>query len=357
MLSLKLNIPKYHSKDLQIMVATMLPMSILMNSFLYGKLYWTNPEILIVTTLISFSILALAFLSYGAIAISLRERFPADAQLNKRLMIAIAVFVIMSAVIISLLLRSYEYFHLYDYRFSESDFLKVFGAFVTMNVFLTFLNEGVSMFEKYQSTSRETELLKKEYTQSQLLGLKSQMNPHFLFNSLNTLSSLIHEDPEHAEEFLDEMSKVYRYLLKTNDEQLVSLHTELQFIKSYYYLLQSRMGDALSLNIEVQESKKELLLPPLTLQLLLENIVNNNCISKSEPLSITIAEDGDWLEIKNNVQPKVSGGCVEIDIAGIENISNKFLLLCQKKVELVQTATRNMIRIPLIQNEPELNLC
>jgi len=93
--------------------------------------------------------------------------------------------------------------------------------------------------------------------QSQLLGLKSQINPHFLFNSLNSLSSLINEDEQEAEVFLDEMSKVYRYLLRSNDEELVTLQTELDFIRSYFYLLKTRLGRALELRINVPEEALE----------------------------------------------------------------------------------------------------
>lgn len=350
MAAFSIRIPKYHSKDLQIMVATMLPMSFLMNAFLYGKQFWSDPWIIINSTLIGFSVLGLAFIGYGAVAVSLRKRFPYDHELNKRLMIAISIFVVMSAVIISLLLRGYDFIKLYDYHFSESDFLKVFGAFVTMNVFLTFLNEGISMFEKYKNTTQETERLKNIYTQSQLLSLKSQVNPHFLFNSLNNLSSLIHEDPDKAELFLDEMSKVYRYLLKTNDDQLVSLDTEIHFLKSYYYLLQSRMGSAIHFNFKSIEEKTDLSLPPLTLQLLLENIINNNCISKAEPLQIVFAIEDNYLVIKNNIQPKVKN-CVELDMEGINHLSDKFMLLCQNRIEVTQSSNCNLIRIPLINEK------
>src|SRR5205085_5679631 len=137
---------------------------------------------------------------------------------------------LMSAVYVSLILRGYDYFNFFGYEYAEPDFIKCYTSIIVVNIFLTFLNEGVYRFEKYRATVTETEQLKKEYMQSQLLGLKSQMNPHFLFNSLNTLSSLIHEDAETAENFLDHMSKVYRYLLRNNDEQLVKLGTELNFI-------------------------------------------------------------------------------------------------------------------------------
>src|SRR4029079_9617844 len=201
-------------------------------------------------------ILGFAFFIYGLVAISLRNRFPEDNQLLKRLTICISIFFLMSAVFISLILRGYDYFEFQGYEYEESDFTKSYVAFMVINVFLTFLNEGVSRFEKYRATVTETEQLKKEYMQSQLLGLKSQMNPHFLFNSLNSLSSLIHEDADTAEEFLNHMSKVYRYLLRNNEEKLVTIETELHFIQSYYFLLRSRHEEGLQLDIDVSSDNQ-----------------------------------------------------------------------------------------------------
>ena len=114
-----------------------------------------------------------------------------------------------------------------------------------MNIFFTLVMEGISRYNNWRENLKETEQLKKTFTQSQLLGLKSQVNPHFLFNSLNTLSSLIAEDEGQAETFLNEMSKVYRYMLRGDDEQLVPLQTELKFIASYTHLLDKRFVQSL----------------------------------------------------------------------------------------------------------------
>jgi two-component system LytT family sensor kinase len=342
------HIPKYTSKDIPILVASMLPMSVLLNYFLYGNRYFNSMPVFFWATLVTFIILGIGFLFFGFVAIYLRSRFPRDEQVFRRLTIAITLFFLMSLVYISLLLRGYDYFGFLGYEFREADFTKSYISFMVMNVFLTFLNEGVYRFEKYRATITETEQLKKEYMQSQLLGLKSQVNPHFLFNSLNTLSSLIHEDAETAEDFLNHMSKVYRYLLRNNEEQLVTLDTELNFVCSYYYLLKSRHAEGLQLSLNVPAEIRNQLIPPLTLQMIFENSLNQNVISKSRPLVIEIDFDSesDHLVMKNNIQPKINN--LDDYNEGLENISKKYRLLCQQEIIIAEKEGTRVIQLPLI---------
>jgi sensor histidine kinase YesM len=328
----------------------MLPLSVIFGAFLFGNGYFADWKTCIVVTLVMFAITGSAFLIYGFVAILLRNRFPREDQLAKRLIISVVIFVLLSAVLLSVVLRGFEMIGFLGYHFSEADFTKSFLVLVVMNVFLTFLEEGVSRFEQYKATVKETEELKKEYMQSQLLSLKSQVNPHFLFNGLNTLSSLINENPEKAERFLDELSKVYRYLLKNSEEQLVPLKTELTFISSYYHLLKARYGDGIELVIEVPEEEQELLIPPLTLQIIFENTLSQNSISKNQPLQIYISfNHPNWLEIRNNNQARLTNsGPME---KGLENISNKYVLLGQPQMHISNSDKERAIRLPLIPNK------
>jgi two-component system LytT family sensor kinase len=340
-----LSIPKYTSKDLTIMVGSMLPLAMIINSLLFCNRYFQQAGVFVPATVVTFLLLAIGYPVYSLVAISLRERFPEERLLRMRLTLCISIFMIMSGVYLSLICRGYDMIGFLGYVYDEKNFTIAFLVFVTANFFLTFLNEGVYSFESYKVTVRETEQLKKEYIQSQLLGLKSQMNPHFLFNGLNTLSSLIQEDAEKAEDFLDHMSKVYRYLLR-NEEQLVDLQTEVSFIRSYYFLLQARHGDALQLSINVMPAQLQSQLPPLTLQMLVENIINQNTISRAKPLQIEIRTLNDLLIVWNNVQPKMAAA--EEDGAGMENIANKFRLLCQREIIIEETGTHRLLQLPLL---------
>ncbi len=347
-----IHIPGYTKKDLPILLASMLPVTVLLNYFLFGTNYFNNWLFFIPATLVLFTYLGTAFTTYSLVAISLRNRFPDDRDVFIRLGFSISIFFLMSAVYISILLFAYEYFHLFGYEYNEQHFTSAYATLIVVNIFLTFLNEGVYRFEKYKATITETVKLKKEYIHSQLIGLKSQMNPHFLFNSLNTLSCLIHEDAEKAEDFLDHMSKVFRYMLRQNDEELVTVETELNFIRSYYYLLKARHEDALQLSVNVDEESRQMLIPPLTLQMIGEIILTRNALSRSKPLSISVYSLNGRLEIKNNMQARFSQteDCCDV----IENINNKFCLLCQQSLRIIENGEEHIIQIPLIQNKEHL---
>jgi sensor histidine kinase YesM len=343
-----LNIPKFHTKDYTVLVASMLPISIVVNYFLFGNAYFSSAGQFTVTTLVTFAYFGAAFLTYGFVAISLRNRFPNDSQLVKRLSICLGIFFLMSAVYISLLLLAYDYVHFYRYGYNENDFTQGYITLITVNMFLTFLNEGIYRFEKFRTTITETEQLKKEYMHSQLLGLKSQMNPHFLFNCLNTLSSLIQENTDTAEEFLDHMSKVYRYLLRNNEEKLVTIETEINFIKSYFFLLKTRHEEGLELHVDVTPDRLEQWIPPLTLQMIVENVINQNTISRSRPLQIWVTNADKGIRVVNSVEPRINS--IHSNAGIEENINNKYRLLCGCEILIKETPEQRAIWLPVMIN-------
>lgn len=342
------NIPRYTSKDAPIALSSMLILTLILNYILFEN-YFSDGYSFFWGTLITFSILIPVFFIYGTVAISLRNRFPGDDEAIVRITICICIFFLLSAVIIALILIGYEAAGFLNYTFTETDYSHCYIAAIVMNLFLVFLNEGVAQFERYKVTLMQTEQLKKEYLQSQLLGLKSQMNPHFLFNSLNTLSSLIHEDSERAEDFLDHMSKVYRYLLRNNEEQLVKLTTEVDLIKSYYFLLKKRHCDALNIHLDIPDEYLNAEIPPLTLQMLVENTVSQNSLTKEEPITITITAVDGKIHMQHNVQPKLYG--IREGEEALENIANKFRLLTEKEIEILEYPDRREVLLPLVQKE------
>lgn len=345
-----MRLPQYTHKDWLILAITMPLFVFLVNLVLLGKGYFSGFGVFITATLITALILTFGWQLLTWIAVTLRNRFPKDAELVKRLSIAVILFILITALSLTgifWLLASIPV----TKPFTDDARLKwVLMSGVIINIFVTLLHEGVASFEKWRKTITETESLKTEYMQSRLLGLKSQLNPHFLFNSLNSLSCLIHESPQKAEQFLDEMSKVYRYLLKHSDEQLVSLETELQFTRSYFYLLKERHGEGLDIEINIQHPYLEKQLPPLTLQILLEAAFNMNAIGKEHPLKIELSvTDNGWLQIKNNVQRKITDSLA--DRSGIQNLSKKFRLLCNKYIIVKDTGEYQLITVPLITSK------
>jgi sensor histidine kinase YesM len=347
-MSFKVSIPKYNTKDTPIMIGSMFVLALILNFIIFDE-YFSRATVFIWASIVTFCILIPVFALYGMVAISLRSRFPDDAQTIKRLLICICILFLLSSVIIALILIGYEATGFLGYEFSEDDYTHCYIVTIVMNVFLIFLNEGVAQFDRYKTTLIATEQLKKEFLQSQLLGLKSQMNPHFLFNSLNTLSSLIHEDSEKAEDFLDHMSKVYRYLLRNNEDELVPLKTEIDLIRSYYFLLRKRHGQAFNIDINIPEQYLNTEIPPLTLQMLIENAVNQNTLTKNAPLNIFITVANDQIEIVHNVQPKLYGA--KEGEEAIENIANKFRLLTKKNIIISETNEKRTIQLPLLEQK------
>jgi putative flippase GtrA len=214
------------------------------------------------------------------------------------------------------------------------------------------LYEALYFYARYLRSEKEKEQLQKAKLQSQLDILKTQVNPHFLFNSLNSLTGLISKDCVKAEEFVEEMSGVYRYLLRNNIGDLTTLKEELQFIRSYLHMQQTRFGKGLQYSIEVNDECLSWMLPPLTLQMLVENAIKHNVISVYSPLRIIISNNEEWLLIKNNLQKKyrrVSSGRV-----GLANIISKYKLLNAAGIEVEENEKEFIVSIPLIKHyEPE----
>ncbi|WP_266367870.1 sensor histidine kinase [Tellurirhabdus rosea] len=203
---------------------------------------------------------------------------------------------------------------------------------------------------RWNQHSIDNARLRKIALQSQLEVLKTQVNPHFLFNSLNSLSSLISEDPGRAERFVDELSKVYRYLLQTNEGELTTLATELRFIQSYFYLLQTRHGASLNLTVDIDPGWLDYRLPPLTLQLLVENAVKHNVITQRQPLYITIGTSPEnRLMVRNTRRPKsVRMASTRV---GLSNLAAKYRLQNQPEPEVIEGEQYFDVLVPLIPVE------
>ncbi|MFN8347332.1 MAG: histidine kinase [Spirosomataceae bacterium] len=208
--------------------------------------------------------------------------------------------------------------------------------------------EGSYLFQQWKQDYVEKEELEKVNLRRQLSSLQLQINPHFLFNSFNTLSSLISESPKQAEEFVEEMSSVYRYLLRDNEQNLTTLATELEFISSYFLLLQTRHGKGLTLTTKVDKRLLNCQLPPLTLQLLVENAVKHNVVLAEQPLHISIETDTQHrLTVCNNLQHRkvraVSNG------VGLSNILAKYEMLGLAAPVIQDDGLRFTVLLPLME--------
>ncbi|MDJ1496472.1 histidine kinase [Cytophagaceae bacterium DM2B3-1] len=193
----------------------------------------------------------------------------------------------------------------------------------------------------------KAERFEKENIQAQFSALKNQVNPHFLFNSLSILSSLVQVDAELSEKFIDQLSRAYRYILEQKDNEQVSLRTELEFIQSYVFLLKIRFEDKFNVVIQVPETYwNHYKIAPLTLQLLIENAVKHNRMSSEEPLQVYIRAENTNLIVKNKIQLRTQS-----DIStgvGLQNIINRYHLLTDRQVWVGESDGAFIVKIPLL---------
>lgn len=220
--------------------------------------------------------------------------------------------------------------------------IQIFYHFIYFSIY-----EGWYILRQWQRDTIETGLLEKVSLQSQLTSLQHQVNPHFLFNSLNSLSSLISENPLRADSFLEELTAVFRYLLQASDRRLVPLREELSFIRSYGHLMQTRYQTGLKLDISVDATHEDMLVPPLTLQVLVENAVHYNVIMPDQPLHIRIfTTPGQRLYVANTLQRKNLR--VETGGAGLTNLATRYQLLNQGELIIEEQPGWFIVSLPLV---------
>ena len=258
--------------------------------------------------------------------------FPWGKKTLIRIFIQISVVIFFSFLITFIIFSIVKYFseNILDF---EMSFIKGTLTYsVTNLVFISSL-EGYMFYIKNKKATLEEAKLREEIAQIRLDILKSQINQHFMFNSLNVLSGLLKRDPEKALLFIEEFSNIYRYVLESIEQSLTSLDKEVSFIRSYLYLQQIRYGNSLKYSENISEKHFSLSLPPLSLQVIFENAIKHNVVNEDNPLLIEIESHNDDLIIKNNFQPKIS----KFTSTGLgqKNIQRRYQIICEKSPEFI----------------------
>jgi len=314
---------------------------IVFKSCLYES--WNN---IIRATVLSAIYFFIVYFIYGLAASLIQSRLSAAHDLFKRIGVILPVFYVLNIFQIAGFYFYYGNFNLINCRPGYENFWWAYSFGCFASTVVTLLNEAAVNWTKWKSTITETEQLRTAFQKSKLYGLKGQVNPHFLFNCFNTLSSLIHEDEKNAERFLAEMTRVHRYMLRTDDEQLVPLRNELEFAQSYLYLIKVRFGKAINISINVDQLIIQKELPPLSLQVILENIIYTNVATKSAPLSLQIFIRGNNLIIKNSIREKLLQKSAYFE-EGLDNLITKYQLLGKKEIIVYESAVERTICLPL----------
>jgi hypothetical protein len=351
---MKIKLPQYTGKDYLVLGLVILPITLVINAVIFGSVYFKDFHFFWQATIISGVALTVDFILCGTVALRFKKRFPGNNQTGLKLSFMIITFLLITGLFLLLLFKGYEYINFRGYRFNENGFIWSYIGMGIINIFLTFLLEGIAHFEEWKKNIRETEHIRQLFKQSELQALRSQVNPHFLFNSLNSLSSLLTEDNDKAEMFLDEMSKLYRYLLRKDEEQLVPLREEIKFLRSYLFLLTTRFGEGLVVLETIALTDLEKQIAPLTLQIIIEDIISCNTISKNYPLRITISSGpSQTLIISHNLQAKNNLQACGNSQA-MQHLSQKYQFLCCKEVQVKLAASVRVLTVPLLELQKEV---
>ncbi len=329
------------------------------NYYFIGPRYFTDPLLFGIGTGLVFGLYWLSIVTLTLTVRRVINRFPASHQTLIRMLVMLAAVGILTVGLAAFDVWVYSLVSATGVRFSWAAVRPIWALGLLFDVFLCMALGLVYMYTQWSKDLREDEQMQREQIQRQYDTLKGQLNPHFLFNSLNSLSILISEEPKLAEEFVDKLALVYRYMLQpgrrvdpsaiSGPGEVVTLQAELEFMNSYADLLQIRYGQRLKIKRPEVNNKLFLTytLPPLSLQTLIDNAIRHNGMSAGKPLIITIdiTDDG-WLVVSNNRHKKtihlVTGN------TGLGGLTAQYRFLSEKGIMVDATETNFQVAIPLL---------
>lgn len=217
-----------------------------------------------------------------------------------------------------------------------------------ISLFIYYFVERERGKDKLQREFLRAEQLQKENFRAQLETVRSQVDPHFLFNSLNVLSSLVHRNPDKAVEFIGQLSRVYRIILDSGPKSVITVNSEMELVRAYAYLMTTRFGNNIRFSIDLPDIEKHYI-PPASVQLLVENAIKHNSFSKNEPLGINIFIREDYLVVENNIQPKQE--TETSSKVGLKNIISRYKHITDKEVKINSEGNNFIVSLPLIKAE------
>jgi len=266
-------------------------------------------------------------------------------------MVGATIITLIGLFFIRALVSTYYYNNSFEEFLANETFKNYqFGLWITLSIVVVF--HFIYYYNRYQKQKLKEQKVIAGTARARFDALKNQLDPHFLFNSLNVLTSLIDENPDNAQKFTTSLSKIYRYVLEQKNKDLVTVNEELKFAQTYMSLLQMRFEDALKFSLPETVSNPELKIVPLSLQLLLENAVKHNVITSENPLVIKIYEDDGYLVVENNTNPKAS--LEKSTKVGLRNISQRYSLITRQPVDIINNHQSFKVRLPLLNQETSI---
>jgi two-component system LytT family sensor kinase len=298
----------------------------------------------IVSFFISFFVMTFFYETIQFIHTQLNKYLPFQKNMALRLIAQFSLSLIFIMLYTTILL----YFIL-DYVPIAVDRIVTF-SFYAIYIIVTMLVNSILIashfFSEWKNTLLLSAELEKEKTRVQYDNLKNQLNPHFLFNSLTSLDSLIYKDPQLASAFLQQLSKIYRYVLQHKETNLVEVKEELNFVSNYIELLKTRFGKGLIIEMNISEKSSHKMIVPVSLQIMIENAIKHNSTGEEAPLYINIKDEQEYLWIRNSLSLKKQ--VESSNKQGLENFKKLYSLFTEKEVEVVSEKDSFLVKIPLI---------
>lgn len=320
---------------------------------LWQEHYFSNSRLFIAGSVINMAVMWVAYRLDRALSPKVVRLLPDTRQSIYRVALWFGIYGAVNVACFWIALPLYHHIGLTGARFDLFWALRVSFFILSGSLIAAGLTELTYAFRQWRTSQDEVEQMQEKQLQTELEAVKQQVNPHFLFNCLNSLSVLITDAPAAAEKFVDEMAKVYRYQLSVNgpdkEDILVTLDSELRFIKSYMYLLETRFENGIHIDLDVNEVFLNGQMVPLTFQILIDHAIHYNMVSPARPLHIRIAttETGQ-LEFRHNRQPKML--TMPLETPGINILSNRYKFLFNRAgaVQLKEDHHEFSIILPLI---------
>ena len=304
-----------------------------------------DPEFNFILWVTSFVLVAASWEFLRMVNVKLDSIFPYERSIPGRIALQVVIGAAFGVGVRFLVYKFgepyVESFHLDKLFLASTWVLYLMGTVCINAVFFT--SYFIRQWKEYLIKS---ERLEKEKSQVQFDNLKNQLNPHFLFNALTSLNSLIFENQKLASEFLRQLSKVYRYVLQHSDKNFVPLKTELEFIRNYIQLAETRFMGALKINLDIAPSAEDQAIVPVTLQVLIENAIKHNIIDSDKPLTIDLVTVGDYLVVTNNLQVRKT--VESSNKQGLERLKSLYSFLTEKPVIIEPLTDRFSVKVPLI---------
>ncbi len=285
----------------------------------------------------------------------LQGRFPWGRKKDniRRALLEFIITNIFAAIVVSLYALLFAWIFLDADHYSDNNmpflFFQNIIIAIIMNTIAISIFEGAYMFRQWREAILNSEKIKREQIKSQLNALVHQLDPHFLFNSLNSLYAIVDKDPEKAKIFIKKFSDIYRYVLDVKGQLVIELKEEIKFLQEYYDLIELRYDENLKLHTKVSVKKLIMFIPPLTLQLLFENAVKHNVISTSNPLVVELYDEGQWLIMKNKIHRKHNQE--QSSGTGLKNLSERYAFLDVEMPEFYIKNNYYIAKVPLIKED------